>query len=136
MRIGEYLTTRSLITEDELQVALAEQQACLTHCFLGDILVGKEILSKEDFEQCLEEFLIFKGETLECSEIHLGELLVSSNIMTKIQLNECLQLQQQSDDQPLLGEVLINQGYLTTDDLVTFLSNQRVLKVAGETSEK
>jgi len=136
MRIGEYLQGRSLITEEELQAALSDQQACMSHCFLGDILVDKEILSKEDFEKYLTEFLVLKGETLDACESHLGDLLISSELLTKKQLDDCLQLQKQADDGIMLGEVLIDQGYLSTDDLVNFLSNQRIIRSVGDSSEE
>ena len=55
MRIGEYLVKEKYITEDALQEALIWQK-CNKNMLLGEILVKKKKLSKEDLEKYIEDY--------------------------------------------------------------------------------
>jgi len=63
MRIGEYLVKEKYITEEVLLEALTWQK-CNKHMLLGEILVKKKMLSKEDLEKYIEDYLNICKETV------------------------------------------------------------------------
>ena len=63
MRIGEYLVKEKHITEDALQEALIWQK-CNKNMLLGEILVKKKKLSKEDLEKYIEDYFNMCKETV------------------------------------------------------------------------
>ena len=63
MRIGEYLVKEKYITEDVLQDALIWQKYN-KNMLLGEILVKKNELSKEDLEKYIEDYLNICKETV------------------------------------------------------------------------
>src|SRR5512133_3024717 len=54
----------------------------------------------------------------------LGELLVANNLITKEHLVRALEEQKDSSGQLRLGTVLIKNGYISEQDLTSFLSKQ------------
>src|SRR3990172_13430400 len=54
-KLGEILLTRELVTETDLQKALAEQAQ--TKAFLGQILLKRGVIKKRDLAQSLEDQL-------------------------------------------------------------------------------
>ena len=52
----------------------------------------------------------------------LGELLLEEDVLTKRQLNKALAMQASGDDRKL-GEILVDLGYLTIDDLTEVMMN-------------
>jgi hypothetical protein len=63
MRIGEYLVKEKYITEDVLLEALTWQK-CNKNMLLGEILVKKKKLSKEDLEKYIEAYFNMCKETV------------------------------------------------------------------------
>ncbi len=62
MRIGEYLVKEKYITEDVLQEALSIQKRNAS-VFLGEIIVGMNMLKKDDLERHIEAYLIMCKES-------------------------------------------------------------------------
>jgi hypothetical protein len=53
----------------------------------------------------------------------LGELLLHGNVLTKRQLNKAIAMQQAGDDRKL-GEILVELGYITVDDITDVMMQQ------------
>jgi hypothetical protein len=73
MRIGEYLVKEKYITADVLQEALIWQK-CNKDMLLGEILIKKKEISKEDLEKYIEDYLnIYKESVLNETSQWLGQ---------------------------------------------------------------
>jgi hypothetical protein len=53
----------------------------------------------------------------------LGELLLHGDVLTKRQLNKAIAMQQSGDDRKL-GEILVELGYITVDDIADVMMQQ------------
>ena len=53
----------------------------------------------------------------------LGELLLHGDVLTKRQLNKAIAMQQSGDDRKL-GEILVELGYITVDDITDVMMQQ------------
>ena len=53
----------------------------------------------------------------------LGELLLQGDVLTKRQLNKAIAMQQSGDDRKL-GEILVELGYITVDDITDVMMQQ------------
>ena len=53
----------------------------------------------------------------------LGELLLHGDVLTKRQLNKAIAIQQAGDDRKL-GEILVELGYITVDDITDVMMQQ------------
>ena len=53
----------------------------------------------------------------------LGELLLHGDVLTKRQLNKAIAMQQAGDDRKL-GEILVELGYITVDDITDVMMQQ------------
>ena len=63
----------------------------------------------------------------------LGELLLHGDVLTKRQLNKAIAMQQAGDDRKL-GEILVELGYITVDD-ITDVMMQQASKAQAETEK-
>ena len=63
----------------------------------------------------------------------LGELLLQGDVLTKRQLNKAIAMQQAGDDRKL-GEILVELGYITVDD-ITDVMMQQASKAQAETEK-
>ncbi len=119
-RLGEYLVSRNVITEEQLQELLQPQRSSDTadetlqsvnagtadisfapflvpsiaprkYRLIGEIMVETGMLSMDDMKRCLDDFDRNRDG-------RLGEYLVSRNVITEEQLQEVLQLQHSHDN--------------------------------------
>lgn len=127
-RLGEYLINQNAINEAELEAALEDQSSAMTHRFLGDIFIEKQILSKEDFHNFLESFLREKAAEADEEELRLGNLLMDAGLINAWDLEALLGRQKELGGDVPLGELLVEGGYITTSELEVFLSNQQVMR--------
>ena len=84
--IGEILVEKNLVTEEQLQTALSEQQQ--TKEFLGTILVRRSFISEEDLLKVLSEqfdmpYRVLKNKYL---DLALGKQFSSSLIFDLIMI--------------------------------------------------
>ena len=68
-------------------------------------------------------------------DIKIGKLLCDEDIITKRQLNQALQLQIKGDKRAL-GEILVDRGFCTLDDITEVLMDEPQHKVEEEVVEK
>lgn len=127
-RLGEFLVRQKAINEQQLQEALKAQAAAMTHCFLGDIFVEQQILSKEDFDRLLRQFLREKAADAREDELRLGYLLLDSGRLNMWDLDVVLARQHELDKPVPLGELLVEAGLLSPHELEVYLYNQQVMR--------
>ena len=68
-------------------------------------------------------------------DIKIGKLLCDEDIITKRQLNQALQVQIKGDKRAL-GEILVDKGFCTLDDITDALMDEPQHKVEEEVVEK
>ena len=111
LRIGEILVNYGYITGEELKKALQVQEK--SYKSLGQTCVDLGFISSIDLTK------IFRKHR---KHMYLGELLVNMGIINGEQLDAVLQ--RQKSEKKRIGELLIESGYLTEDQLARSLSMQ------------
>lgn len=133
-QLGELLVAEELLTEDELEQALAEQAT--TGRLLGQIIVSNGYLSAFSLARVLSEQHGVQlspregtpaAPTLVPSQPDqawrpLGKLLVDLELLTESQLDRALTAQR--EDGGRLGEILVSRGLLSGGELAQALAEQ------------
>jgi hypothetical protein len=139
-QLGELLVTEGLLTEDELEQALAEQAR--SGRLLGQILVANSYLSAFSLARVLSEQ---HGVELSPKEgaptppaplvsqpeqawRPLGKLLVDLEFLTESQLERALAVQ--GEEGGRLGEILVSRGLLSGGELARALAEQHGVELA------
>lgn len=129
--LGALLVEKGLLTEKELDAALAEQRR--TGRLVGQILVESGSLSAFALTQALTEQhgVQLQTETElganarpQASWRPLGRLLVEEGYVTKAELRKALRAQRESGGRRLLGEILVAEGFLSGITLARALAEQ------------
>ena len=113
MMLGQVLVQEVLVTEKQLQRALAEQARKETCLPLGEMCVHCKFLSKADLQKVLRKHR---------SHIYLGDLLVNLGLLSQEELLQVLEFQQ--IDGKRIGRLLIEHGLITEANLMNALSMQ------------
>ena len=140
-QLGELLVAEELLTEDELEQALAEQAT--SGRLLGQILVANGYLSAFSLARVLSEQ---HGVQLSPKEgapapapvpsepeqpfRPLGKLLVDLEFLTESQLERALAAQR--EDGGRLGEILVSRGLLSGPELARALAEQHGVQLAAQ----
>ena len=103
LQIGQWLLSQGLISQEQLDSALAAQADAPTYLPLGRILVEQKAIS--------ERQLSFALERAGGKRLRLGEVLVRSGLLTQARLEHALG--QQERLRLPLGQVLIKLGFIT-----------------------
>ncbi|MDR1085514.1 MAG: chemotaxis protein CheA [Deltaproteobacteria bacterium] len=147
IRLGEILIQDGLITEDELNEALRRQQNEDKGRRLGEILVSMGRLEHEHVEAALKH-----QESLK--ETKLGEILLKQKIGAPEKVAAALREQKQSEGYgttfaihtvkvetqkldgliDLVGELVITQSLVTSNDSIKFLKEQKIIKDLAQVS--
>lgn len=88
-RLGEYIAQKGLITEDQLQMALAYQQEQIdkgAHYLLGQALVDLKMLNRDTLDQVVTEQIIQLRNALQSSNRNLEQRVKERTF----ELNEAL----------------------------------------------
>jgi type IV pilus assembly protein PilB len=112
-RIGEILVNYGYITEDELDKALEVQKKSPNYIPMGQICVDLKFISGVDLTKVLRKHR---------KHMYLGELLVNMGIINGEQLEQVLE--KQKKEKKRIGELLIELGHLTENQLAKSLSMQ------------
>ncbi|HEY7397664.1 MAG TPA: hypothetical protein VH538_05145, partial [Gaiellaceae bacterium] len=137
--IGALIVEKGLITEDQLELALEEQQA--TGARLGEILMAQFGVTRADLENALTaqradgqsdddseavrelaRMLDEWGRSEEPRKRPIGEIFVERGFITSGQLEDALEEQKLSGRK--LGEILVSQGRLSRLRLWDALEDQ------------
>lgn len=109
-KIGEILVKQNVLTWELLEKALTEQ-AKNPEMKIGEILIKNNFLSLEQ----LKYYLKYQS-------VKLGEILIEVNLISPIKLKKILNYQ--ATHGGLLGEILIKQKIITTQELDCLLIEQ------------
>lgn len=129
--LGALLLAKGLLTENQLQWALSEQQR--TGRLIGEILVESGTISAFTLARALTEQHGVELQTTKPPEPEapvpavwrpLGKLLVEDGFLTRDQLQQALLRQQESRGRRKLGEILVAEGFLSGVDLARALAKQ------------
>lgn len=121
MRFGDYLVTEGLATQDGIARALAEQRR--RQVPLGLLAIHSGVLDPDDVHRLL------KAQTLRRTWIRFGELAVQMRMLEPEQVTQLLQ--QQVGSRPRLGQILIENGVLGSDQLASLLRGFHSWRQAG-----
>ena len=129
--LGALLIEKGLLTQSELDAALAEQRR--TGRLIGQILVHSGALSAFALAQALTEQHGVELQTEADLDANprpqaawrpLGRLLVEEDYVTKAELRKALRTQRESSGRRLLGEILVAEGFLSGISLARALAAQ------------
>ncbi len=122
LRVGELLIKEGLVTQEDVEKALAIQrrEAEIRTLPLGQILVKMGALPESNLEDVLNHPDLRKN---------IGASAVEKGLISKSQLESCLKKKQPHQ---LIGEVLIEEGLVHPDDLGRLLKEQINAPMFGE----
>ena len=141
-QLGELLVAEELLTEDELEQALAEQAK--SGRLLGQIIVANGYLSAFSLARVLSEqhgvqLSPKEGAPASPSLVPsqpdkawrpLGKLLVDLELLTESQLDRALTAQR--EDGGRLGEILVSRGLLSGGELAQALAEQHGVELGAQ----
>ena len=141
-QLGELLVAEGLLTEDELEQALAEQAK--SGRLLGQIIVANGYLSAFSLARVLSEqhgvqLSPKEGAPASPSLVPsqpdkawrpLGKLLVDLELLTESQLDRALTAQR--EDGGRLGEILVSRGLLSGGELAQALAEQHGVELGAQ----
>lgn len=109
--LGETLVETGIITDEQLQQALAEQSRSGRK--LGRVLTDLELCTQEDIATALQE---------QVRRIRIGDLLIDYGHITESELDEALKRQKGSARK--LGQVLVDMGLVSQAQILDVLADQ------------
>jgi hypothetical protein len=141
-QLGELLVAEELLTEDELEQALAEQAT--SGRLLGQIIVANGYLSAFSLARVLSEqhgvqLSPKEGAPASPSLVPsqpdkawrpLGKLLVDLELLTESQLDRALTAQREEGGR--LGEILVSRGLLSGGELAQALAEQHGVELGAQ----
>lgn len=125
--LGELLLKAKRITLQQLDLALKEQQQ--TGEKLGEVLVRRGLLTKNELNAVLAFQQYQSGEAPASERFRLGEILVATNQITREQLEDVLARQKLSRKK--IGELLVEAGYVQPHQVEYGLKLQQKLLTAA-----
>jgi len=114
-RLGEMLVKDNLLTEEQIEGVLSEQQDQRNQP-LGEMLRTQAVVTSNELERALER-------QKSAPNLRLGEILVTEGLINDGQLMEALEAQKEQRGTPL-GEILVEQGLLTSRDIQRSLAKK------------
>ena len=141
-QLGEILVAEELLTEDELEQALAEQAT--TGRLLGQIIVNNGYLSAFSLARVLSDQHGVQLSPREEAPVPLtavpsepqqgwqplGNLLVDLEFLTESQLHRALAAQREEGGR--LGEILVTRGLLSGGELAQALAEQHGVELGAQ----
>ncbi len=118
-RFGDFLIEQGLVTEGQVQEALALQP--LTGSRVGESLLSLGYLTRGQLQRALS-FAVQKGNAVVLDRPPLGEILLGLRYVTEAQVEEGLASQQKTGKR--IGEVLVEQGAIDHKQLYEALGLQ------------
>ncbi len=128
---GEVAIESGHATREQVLDALKEQYRlrCLEkrHLFLGEVMVHLGMITLEQLVGLMDESAGYHETPLEQRQkVFFGDVAVRKGYVTPIRLFQCLQLQRDEDaagfPHRLIGEIMLDNGYLTPAELQDVIS--------------
>ncbi|MDD5006156.1 MAG: hypothetical protein PHS93_06620 [Candidatus Omnitrophica bacterium] len=114
-RLGDILVEAGLVSEQQLLAALALQETNKKP--LGEILVGQGYIAQEKLDAALAKQYGSK----------LGEILINAKLINFNQLQHALNIQK--SEVRTLGDILLELGYVSQEDLIAAQAKQYNLEI-------
>jgi hypothetical protein len=132
--LGKKALDRKLITPAQLREAMIRQAQVPTTegsepPRLGDVFVSSRLLTAEQLSSLQEETARITRGKVEPRDATMGRILVDNRTITNSQLMECLKVQDEAlragvTVEPRLGELLVQKGYASADEIRQALAVQ------------
>jgi adenylate cyclase len=130
-RFGDFLIAQGLVTEGQVQEALALQP--LTGTRVGEALLSLGYLTRGQLQRALS-LAVQKGDALVLDRPPLGEILIGLRYLAETQVADGLASQQKNGKR--LGEVLVEQGAINHKQLYEALGLQQRMSPATPEPER
>jgi len=121
--VGEILQEKGMISKDNIQMVLNEQERLKTRR-VGEIITDQHHVPKETLEETFEKAKIHERHT----RIRIGDILIEAGLVTKEQV-EMAVLEQKTGQKKKVGALLIEKGLITEDQLLAALATKFHLQV-------
>ncbi|MCB1737286.1 MAG: Flp pilus assembly complex ATPase component TadA [Gammaproteobacteria bacterium] len=82
-RLGEYLSSKALVTRKELELAIDRQRTKVSNLHLGDLLVSDGVISQTELSEALADQTRRRGR-------RLGQVLVDMGLVTSEQIHRAV----------------------------------------------
>jgi len=114
-QIGEILIKDHDVPEEEVELAVKEQQASRAKP-LGEMLVENKIVNKEQLLSALHR-------QKSMPNLKLGDILLSEDLISQADLEDALEHQKRNRQKPL-GEILVEKGVISRDQVQQALAKK------------
>jgi hypothetical protein len=127
---GRIAVNRKFCTQAQLDECLAIQARNRDFLPLGHILKDEGYITEDQHSEVLSIqrknlSAVDPVQKLKKESILLGKLAVREKLMSERDVNLCLRLQAKQGEKRSLGELMIEQGYLTPEQLKRLLAKQQ-----------
>lgn len=122
-RLGEILVGAGVLTQQDLERALAEQKAHPHWLPLGKVLIRMGLVSTFKVYRVLGKQYGVDPEHFKDVR-RMGEILVDDGVITRSQLEEALELQRTERKGEPLGRILVSLGHARLHDVYEALCDQ------------
>ena len=127
---GQIAVNRKYCTQAQLDKCLALQANSRDRVPLGQILRREGYVSDDQHSQILalqrrNLSAIDPVQKVSKEAILIGKLAVREKFMTEQDVNTCLRLQARSGEKRSVGEIMVEQGFLTPERLKSLLARQQ-----------
>ncbi len=119
--VYECLTEQGILSPKQLEEAVEQAPDEL----LAEILVIRGVLTRADARACLTQLQSLQGQP--STRVRLGEYLVATGQITQIQFEKALV--DQLDQDKLLGEILVDQGFVSPSEILRSIEEIENLRV-------
>ncbi len=129
-RFGDVLVSMGFVTRSQVQEALALQH--LTGHRVGEALLSLGYITRGQLQRGLSQALM-AGNQVALDRPPLGEILIGLKYLEEPELNDALE--SQKEDGRKLGEMLVEQGLVTHQQIYEALGLQQRMAAQPETSD-
>jgi len=126
---GKIALNRKFVTQAQLDECIAIQARDRDRLAIGHILKSEGYITEEQHSEVLSIqrknlAAVDPVQKLSKETILLGKLAVRERLMTERDVNFCLRLQAKEGEKRSIGEVMVEQGFLTPEQLKRLLAKQ------------
>lgn len=126
---GRVAVSLGFCTQDQVDRVLGVQEAARERLPVGRHMVEEGVLSEEQHSKVLEVqrrnmLKLDPVAKLRKEDVLLGKLAVREGYVTGADLNECLRLQGARGERRSLGEIMVAQGCLSSEQVNALLARQ------------
>lgn len=118
--LGEVLIARKKLTRTDMLIALSDEQSRM-RVPLGEVLIKLNHITAADLQSALG-WQSRKRKAIQAGKARLGEILIEQRALTQEGLGEALM--RQVDDPRPLGQLLVEMGTCTPEQVITALEEQ------------